>query len=56
MLARTSWVDGRWHVVPGEQKRYARVSVLEEAIEVIEAGMRKHGMEPLPPLDSIDDD
>jgi len=56
MLARTSWVDGRWHVVPGEQKRYARVSVLEEAIEVIEAGMRKHGMEPFPPLDSIDDD
>ncbi len=56
MLARTSWSDGPWHGVPGEQKRYARVSVLETAIDVIEAGMRKHGMEPIPPLDYVDDD
>ena len=55
MLARTSWSDGPWHVVPGEQKRYARVTVLETAVGVIENGMRRHGMEPLPPL-TIDDD
>jgi polyphosphate kinase 2 (PPK2 family) len=56
MLARTSWSDGPWYVVPGEQKRYARVNVLETSIDVIESGMRRHGMEPLPPLDYLDDD
>ena len=50
MLARTSWAGGPWHVVPAEQKRYARVTVLETAAEAIEAGMRRHGMEPVPPL------
>jgi len=55
MLARTSWSDGYWHVVPGEQKRFARMTVLETAVDVIEDGMRKHGMEPVPPID-VDDD
>jgi polyphosphate kinase 2 (PPK2 family) len=50
MLARTSWADAEWHVVAGEQKRYGRVSVLEHACEVIEEGMRRHDMEPLPPI------
>ena len=50
MLSRTSWAEGPWHVVPGEQKRYARVTVLETASGVIEAGMRRHGMEPVPAL------
>ncbi len=50
MLARTSWDEGKWFVVPGEQKRHARVTVLETAAAVIEAGMRRHGMEPVPPL------
>ena len=56
MLARTSWDGGVWNVVPGEQKRYARVTVLETAIAVIEDGMRQHGMEPLEPLDDEEDD
>ena len=56
MLAKTSWAEGPWHVVPAEQKRYARVTVLETAAESIEAGMRRHGMEPVPPLDAEDDD
>ena len=56
MLAKTSWAEGPWHVVPAEQKRYARVTVLETAAEAIEAGMRQHGMEPVPPLDMEDDD
>jgi hypothetical protein len=30
--------------------------VLETSIDLIEAGMRRHGMEPLPPLDDVDDD
>jgi hypothetical protein len=33
--------------VPGESKRYARVFVIETAIAEIEAGMRKHGFEPV---------
>ncbi len=51
MLARTSWDDGIWHVVPAEQKRYGRVAVLETAVAIIEEGMRRHGMEPVPPLE-----
>ena len=50
MLARTSWADGVWHVVPDEQKAHARVTVLETACKIIEDGMRKHDMEPVPPL------
>jgi hypothetical protein len=38
-------------VIPGESKRLARVEVLETAIAVVEAGLREHGMEPVPPLE-----
>ena len=51
MLARTSWDRTPWFVIPGESKRLARVEVLETAIAVVEAGMREHGMDPVPPLD-----
>jgi polyphosphate kinase 2 (PPK2 family) len=51
MLARTSWTDGPWYVVPAEQKRYGRVFVLENAISVVEGGMRRYGMEPVAPLE-----
>jgi len=51
MLARTSWSDAPWYVVPAEQKRHARVSVLETSVAVIEDGMRRHRMEPVPPLE-----
>jgi polyphosphate kinase 2 (PPK2 family) len=51
MLGRTSWAEAPWHVVPNEQKRFGRVTVLETAVSVIEEGMLKHGMEPLEPLD-----
>ena len=50
MLARTSWDQAPWFVIPGESKRLARVEVLQTAIAAIEAGMREHGMEPVPPL------
>src|SRR5436305_9154482 len=47
MLARTDTDHGRWHLVPAESKRYARVFVIETAIAEIEKGMRKRGIEPL---------
>lgn len=56
MLARTSWDLAPWYVIPGESKRYARIAVLETAISVVEDGMRRHGMEPLPPLSVTDDE
>jgi polyphosphate kinase 2 (PPK2 family) len=45
MLERTDHDAGRWHLVPGESKRFARVFVLETTIAVIEAAMRDRGME-----------
>ena len=52
MVARTSVEpDAVWHLIPGDSKRYARVAVIETAISEIEAGMRRHGLEPPAPLD-----
>jgi AMP-polyphosphate phosphotransferase len=52
MVARTSVEPhAPWHLVPAESKRYARVAVIDTVIEDIEAGMRRHGMEPPPPID-----
>jgi polyphosphate kinase 2 (PPK2 family) len=47
MLARCDTEHGRWHLVPAESKKYARVFVLETAIEQIEDGMRARGFEPI---------
>jgi polyphosphate kinase 2 (PPK2 family) len=53
MVARTSIEPhAPWHLIAAESKRYARVAVLETVIEEIEAGMRRHGMEPPPPIES----
>jgi polyphosphate kinase 2 (PPK2 family) len=41
-----------WHLIPAESKRYARVAVIETVIEEIEAGMRRHGMEPPAPIEN----
>jgi polyphosphate kinase 2 (PPK2 family) len=51
MVARTS-VDphARWHLIPGESKRYARVAVIETVISEVEEGMRRAGQEPPAPL------
>jgi polyphosphate kinase 2 (PPK2 family) len=52
MVARTSIrPHAPWHLIPAESKRYARVAVIDTAIEDIEAGMRRHGMEPPPPIE-----
>ena len=50
MLARTSGDQAPWFVIPAESKKLARVEVLENAIAVVEEGMREHGMEPVPEL------
>lgn len=49
MVARTDRPEARWHLVPAESKRYARVRVTRTVIEEIEAGMRRWGQEPPPP-------
>jgi Uncharacterized conserved protein len=52
MIARTSVEPhASWHLIPGDSKRYGRVAVIDTVIEEIEAGMRRHGMEPPPPID-----
>src|SRR2546421_8255030 len=47
MLDRTDHVHGRWHLIEGDSKRYARVKVIETAIAEIEAGMREPGLGPI---------
>jgi AMP-polyphosphate phosphotransferase len=52
MVARTSIEPhARWHLIPAESKRYARVAVMETVIAEIEEGMGRHGMEPPAPID-----
>jgi polyphosphate kinase 2 (PPK2 family) len=46
MLARTDHSAGRWHLVAGESKRFARVCVLETTTDLIEQGMRRQGFDP----------
>jgi polyphosphate kinase 2 (PPK2 family) len=48
MLTLTDHALGPWDVIAAEDKRYARVSVLETVIARIEAGMRREGVEPPP--------
>lgn len=47
MLERTDTDYAPWDVVPAEQKKYARIHVVETTIERIEQGMRDRGFEPL---------
>jgi polyphosphate kinase 2 (PPK2 family) len=44
MLERTSHPEAPWVVVEAEQKRFARVKVLEETIRSIEAGLPRWGI------------
>ncbi|MCO5315287.1 MAG: UDP-galactose-lipid carrier transferase [Solirubrobacterales bacterium] len=41
MFERTESEHSRWHVIPGDSKRYARVAVINKVIEEIEAGARR---------------
>jgi polyphosphate kinase 2 (PPK2 family) len=48
MVDRTSTEWAPWHLVEAESKRYARVKVVETVNAAIEAGMRRHGVDPPP--------
>jgi polyphosphate kinase 2 (PPK2 family) len=52
MLAQTDHELGRWTLVEGDSKRYARVKVVESVIEQIIAGMRERGLS-LPDLSRV---
>lgn len=53
MVARTSVEPhAAWHLIPAESKRYARVAVIETVIADVEAGMRRHGIEPPEPIEN----
>jgi AMP-polyphosphate phosphotransferase len=47
MVERTDHVHGRWHLIEGDSKRYARVKVIETVIAEIETGMRERGFDPI---------
>jgi polyphosphate kinase 2 (PPK2 family) len=49
MLEKTDHEGGRWHVIPGESKKYARQAVLDTTISAAEQAMRAHGMQPIDP-------
>jgi AMP-polyphosphate phosphotransferase len=46
MLVHTDREFAPWHLVEAENKKYARVKVVETVIDRIERGMRKRGIEP----------
>jgi polyphosphate kinase 2 (PPK2 family) len=48
MFERTDHALGRWDLIEGENKRYARVKVLNTVIDRVREGMRRHGIEPPP--------
>jgi polyphosphate kinase 2 (PPK2 family) len=54
MLARTDHGDGRWHVVAGDDKRYARVDVLETVCRRVEDALRRRGI-AVPALAAADE-
>ncbi len=43
MVARTSTDVARWHLIPSNDKRYARVRVLETVCDALEAALRERG-------------
>lgn len=55
MFKRTDHELAPWDIISGEQKRYARIAVLERLIERIEEGMRRWGMK-VPSLSELDPD
>lgn len=52
MLVRTDVPEAPWTVVAAEDKRYARVAVLDRVCEAIEDGLRAAG-QPVPPDEGI---
>jgi polyphosphate kinase 2 (PPK2 family) len=50
MLERTDHPAGPWHVVAGDDKRWARVDVVRTVCEAMEEGLAERGIDPDPPL------
>jgi polyphosphate kinase 2 (PPK2 family) len=48
MLERTDHPDAHWHLVEGDDKRWARIRVLETVVAETERGMRDRGFDPPP--------
>ena len=51
MLGRTDHAAARWHLIPGDQKKFARVTVLETVIAEFEQALALHGFALPDPLD-----
>ena len=45
MIERTDHPDARWQLVSGENKRWARVKVVEKTCAAIEAGLQARGLD-----------
>ena len=52
MLDRTDIAVAPWHVIAGDDKRWARVEVVRLVNEAIEAALEARGIDPDPPLQS----
>jgi polyphosphate kinase 2 (PPK2 family) len=50
MLERTDHACGPWHVIAGDDKRWARVAVVRAVCEAIEAALEARGIDADPPL------
>jgi AMP-polyphosphate phosphotransferase len=50
MLQRTDTATAPWHVIPADDKRRARVAVINTVCEAIEAALEARGIDPDPPL------
>ena len=50
MLERTDHPAGRWHVVAGDDKRWARVDVVRTVCTAIESALAARGIDADPPL------
>jgi len=50
MLERTDHPAGRWHVVAGDDKRWARVDVVRTVCAAIESALAARGIDPDAPL------
>lgn len=54
MFSRTDHKLAPWEVIPAEQKRFARIAVLETVIARIEEGLERWGFEVPPPVEKLD--
>jgi polyphosphate kinase 2 (PPK2 family) len=50
MFRRTDHPAGPWHLVPAEDKKWARVEVIRTVCGTVEEALRARGIDPDPPL------